>query len=219
MSKDLFLLFASKETRHAGETWTRTFLAACYVGALTTSLIHNCNVLFRHEYSGAACGREEHDVPPDPRPLAPERRLQAQDETGQEEQAEVTNLNTVLVVPVFWIRPHWFWSAGSGSRRAKITHKARKSLTLHPLVPERRLYAQEKTGQEEQAEVSNVNIVQEVSVLWILLHWYWSAGSGSRRAKFTRKVRKSLTPALLQQSFGYRLRMKQGRKSKQRWAI
>jgi hypothetical protein len=84
-------------------------------------------VLFRHEYPGAASGREEHDVPPDPRPLAPERRLQAQDETGPEEQAEVRNLNTVLVVPVLWILPHRFWSRGSGSRRAKFTHKARKA--------------------------------------------------------------------------------------------
>jgi hypothetical protein len=47
--------------------------------------------MFRHEYPGAASGREEHDVPPDPRPLASERRLQAQDEAGQEEQAEVSN--------------------------------------------------------------------------------------------------------------------------------
>jgi hypothetical protein len=52
---------------------------------------------FRHEHPGAACGREERDVPPDPRPLAPERRLQAQDEAGQEEQAEVSNLNTIRV--------------------------------------------------------------------------------------------------------------------------
>ncbi len=83
-------------------------------------------MLFRHEYSSAACGREEHDEPPDPRPLAPERRLQAQDETGQEEQAEVSNSNTILVLPVWWIQPHWFWSARSGSRRGKIYLKARK---------------------------------------------------------------------------------------------